>query len=120
MEEEPTSGRSSRTDVIYVDLELLLEVERRHIELLLKEEELKERYVQFHRVIKASEQTYLAARDEITRKKALLLRVIQALEAEVDLVSGCPRLMQLLCSLRGGGGGGGLEATSVGDTPSSP
>ncbi|KAK8758486.1 hypothetical protein V5799_003881 [Amblyomma americanum] len=115
-EEEPRSGRSSRTDVICVDLELLLEVERLRREHLLKEKELQERDAQFRRVLKASEQTYLAAMDEITRKKALLQRVLQALEAEVDLVSDRPVLMQLLCSLRGERGAE-LEATSAGDIP---
>ncbi|KAK8758487.1 hypothetical protein V5799_003882 [Amblyomma americanum] len=93
-----------------------MEAERLRTEKLLREEELQGLEAEFHRVLNASEEAYLAAMDEIIRKNALLQRVLQALEAEIDLLSGRPVLMQLLCSLRAEVGSG-LEATSTGDTP---
>lgn len=113
-------GYACLSDVVWPQLELQVEVEQLRQQLRLKEEEVRSLETTFHRFRKASEKKYLNAIDDIMKQDTMLQRSIQTLEAEDDVVSHCPRLMQLLRSLRGGGGTE-EEAPSSSDTnPSLP
>ncbi|XP_077508767.1 uncharacterized protein LOC144120240 [Amblyomma americanum] len=118
-EELSRRGFSSEADAICAKLQLRQEVERLREELLLREEQLRALAAKFGRFRKAYEDNYQRATDDIDKLDTMLERVIETLEAELDVVSGCPALMQLLHNLRGGGAAG-EEATSASGTPQSP
>lgn len=96
-------SHSCLSDVIYFQLELKMEAERLRQELVRKEEEVRSLDMAFHCFRNASEKNYLAAIDDIMDRNTMLQRVTHSLEAEVDVVSSCPALMQLQRSLNGEG-----------------
>lgn len=97
-------SRSSLSDTICFQVALELEAEQLRQELLLKEEELQSLDTRFRRFREASQKNYLAAIEDIMNLDATLHLTNKTLEAEVDVVSGCPALLQLMRALRGSGG----------------
>lgn len=118
-EELSRRGFSSEADAICAKLQLRQEVERLREELLLREEQLRALAAKFGRFRKAYEDNYQRATEDIDKLDTMLERVIETLEAELEVVSGCPALMQLLHNLRGGGAAG-EEVTSASAAPQSP
>lgn len=99
-------GFAAEADAICAKLRLRQELERLREELLLRDEQLRGLAAKFGRFRKAYEDNYQRATDDIDKLDTMLERVIETLEGEPEVVSGCPALAQLLHNLRGGAGEG--------------